>query len=271
LQATKQQWLAEYLMHYDEAHFQTPFRTQQALLLKDSVYLATYEGNSEVYMLAALCDFYLPLFKKSIRLHHLPEDLQYLPAAISGCNPQFSWSDRAGLWGLTIGEANRIGLRVDENIDERRGGDFTTEAWCKELESRFAQQDLKGLLTSLYGELDAIRLTERIHRLKTIFSEIQNQNFLSVCMEGFALTSPIRFDENCSILALGALSGVDTTLVRQLNPIFVGAYFPTSEKKNNAYSPHSMRPHPRAETLLLCSLQRTAGFHSAKSETQAQA
>ncbi|MFM7813249.1 MAG: hypothetical protein ACKO66_01905, partial [Flavobacteriales bacterium] len=37
LQATKQQWLAEYLMHYDEAHFQTPFRTQQALLLQDSV------------------------------------------------------------------------------------------------------------------------------------------------------------------------------------------------------------------------------------------
>lgn len=235
-------WLAQYLLHYDSIHFRTPFKSRQEFLLRDSLYLSSYDGKSEVYLLAALCDFYFPLFKKSIRQHQLPEDLQYLPAVISGCNPRFSANGRAGLWGLTLEDAKQIGLRVDGDIDERRGGDFTTEAWCKELGKRFGQQNLSAVLTALYGDLEGLRLAQHIQLLKDIFAEMRTPHFLTVCMDAFALTAPIRFDEDCSLLALGAISGVDTSLIRQLNPIFTGSHFPSSEKRTTLIFPIQRTP-----------------------------
>jgi hypothetical protein len=242
LEHSADQWLGTYLTHYQADHFNQSFTSQNEILKSDSLYQKMYAGSQHVYLLAALCDFYFPLFKKSIRQHHLPEDLQYLPAILSGCNPQFQFSGRAGLWALNVEDAQRIGLRVDDLVDERRGGDFTTEAWCKELGARFSQLDLPTLLSKMYGQEHGLRLAHHIEMLKTIFSEIHNQNYLTICMDAFALTAPIRFDQDCSLLALGALTRTDTTLIRQLNPIFVGSHFPANEKRTTLILPIQLVP-----------------------------
>src|SRR5690606_10893984 len=61
---------------------------------------------------------------------------------LSGLNTSLrTGSSRSGLWSLEYLVARKYGLRIDESIDERNGGDFTTDAAAKYLSDLNALYD----------------------------------------------------------------------------------------------------------------------------------
>lgn len=86
---------------------------------------------------------YLPAIETELAKHGIPNELKFLPMAVSAMNPQASSNTgEAGLWMLTYPVAKRYGLQVTENIDERRDPVKSTAVAIRYL------QDLH----TLYGE-----------------------------------------------------------------------------------------------------------------------
>ncbi len=77
----------------------------------------------------ALADLYFPLLHKHLERVEMDRDYAFLTMVLSGLNPSFrNQQDRAGLWAMDFVRARRQGLRVDQNIDERRAPSISTEA-----------------------------------------------------------------------------------------------------------------------------------------------
>lgn len=69
-----------------------------------------------------------------LRKRGMPEDLIYLAMAESGFNPAAHSAQRArGIWQLIPDTARRYGLRVDDEVDERRDPEKATDAALKYL------------------------------------------------------------------------------------------------------------------------------------------
>ena len=76
-----------------------------------------------------------PMITKKLRERGMPEDLIYLAMAESGLNPAAHSAQRArGIWQLVPDTARRYGLRVDEEVDERRDAEKATDAALKYLD-----------------------------------------------------------------------------------------------------------------------------------------
>ena len=86
---------------------------------------------------------YLPMIETELAKRGMPNELKFLPMAISAMNPQAaSNTGEAGLWMLTYPVAKRYGMQVTESIDERRDPAKSTAVAIRYL------QDLH----TLYGE-----------------------------------------------------------------------------------------------------------------------
>ena len=71
---------------------------------------------------------YDSLFTAELLKYRLPEELKYLPLALSRMNTNHSRGDRAGVWDLPVLPALRYGLIVDEHHDERYAVEASTQA-----------------------------------------------------------------------------------------------------------------------------------------------
>ncbi len=81
---------------------------------------------------------YLPMIREKLSDAGLPQDLAYLPMIESGYNlTACSSSGAAGPWQFMAGTAHNLGLKVDEDIDERRDPFKSTDAAIKYLEALY--------------------------------------------------------------------------------------------------------------------------------------
>lgn len=69
---------------------------------------------------------------------HLPEELRYLPLALSRMNPNHYRDNRAGIWDLPVLPALRYGLTVNEHHDERYSVEAATPAALHYLSDLYA-------------------------------------------------------------------------------------------------------------------------------------
>ena len=71
-------------------------------------------------VLLGVSQVYFPMIEKELSLQGLPQELKYLPMALSAMNTQASAvNGRGGLWMLTYPVAMRYGLTMTGNVDER--------------------------------------------------------------------------------------------------------------------------------------------------------
>ena len=107
---------------------------------------------------------YLPMIEKELSLQGLPQELKYLPMALSAMNQQAgSPQGGAGLWMLTYPVAMRYGLAVTGEVDERHDDVKSTMVagrYLKDLHARYKDWGL-SIMAFTCGPANLTRAQQR--------------------------------------------------------------------------------------------------------------
>ena len=111
-------------------------------------YLARYltYGIRETEAILGRGLVYLPVIEHYLEMNGLPEQLKFLPIIESELVPQaVSTQGAAGLWQIVPQTARSLGLVVDNQLDERKDLNRSTEAavkYLKRLRKRYGNWEL---------------------------------------------------------------------------------------------------------------------------------
>jgi membrane-bound lytic murein transglycosylase D len=202
--------------------------------------------------LKALSDLYFPLFDKALMAQQLPRDYKFLALTLSGLNQHYSSDhERSGLWALDYLVARKEHLRIDDFVDERRGGDFTTNAavaYLKELDTMFGGD--KTLVTIAYAQSVAgakaiqsngiswHQLSEEQRELlafvqysTALFSSINTTHQLNTCFDILGQYESVWFEKDTQVEALADVLKQKPSLLFQTNPVYTGDLIQANYRK----------------------------------------
>ena len=117
-------------------------------------YISSYlvRGKASTQKIIGNSTIYFPVFEEYLEAHSLPNELKYLAVIESHLNPNaLSPSGAAGLWQFMKPTARKMGLVIDDYVDERKDIYRSTDAalqYLQELHSRY--QDW-GLAIAAYN------------------------------------------------------------------------------------------------------------------------
>jgi len=90
---------------------------------------------------------YFPMFEKIIAENGLPDDVKYLAVAESALYQSRSSKGAVGLWQFMEGTARQMGLRVTNEVDERRHSEKSTRASMRYLKQGNNSRNGNWMLT----------------------------------------------------------------------------------------------------------------------------
>lgn len=77
--------------------------------------------RTQVSLMLAASNFYMPIFEEALDAYNLPIELKYLPIIESALNPKAtSRAGAAGLWQFMLTTSKHYGLETNSLVDERR-------------------------------------------------------------------------------------------------------------------------------------------------------
>ena len=272
LQAASEQWLCAELKEVNPSYFRCENRSWilpsagMFKLYNDSIALsaAHIERFQEIWFpqgdckrflsVVAMADVYMPLFKRKAEQLALHPDVAYLPVVLSGCNQRYTGNDAAGLWAMPYLAARKNHLKIDTLVDERLGGDFTTDAalkhykyilaiqqnddWRATVAYRLGPSELAVVDTSLsYSaivevlEHDAADLLRFQAYTNKLLRSVHVENQLSNCFDILGHFQPVVIDKPLRLAAMAAVLAVDEARLRNSNPVYTGEYLPVGYRK----------------------------------------
>ena len=101
----------------------------------------TQRRRNQMRTMLMLSRYYFPIFERKLAEHGMPEELKYLAIIESALNPRaVSRVGASGLWQFMYRTGRSLGLRVNDELDERFDPEKATEAavlYLKQLRARF--------------------------------------------------------------------------------------------------------------------------------------
>lgn len=184
---------------------------------------------------------YDSLITQELHRNQLPEELRFLPLALSGMNPNHYRDGRAGVWDLPVLVALRYGLIVNEHHDERYAVDAATQAALHYLKDLYeVNGDWWTTLLAYANSPAAVSQAKARHSVQKLepwdfatqrwidHTDIVG-NFIACdyVYQGTALpvaqTEEIvscPFDQPISLAALSTYTDVPRKIIMMLNPLF---------------------------------------------------
>lgn len=111
-----------------------------------SSFITNYNRGVNQHFLNYLINYYQPTIKYELIKQNLPEELSFLPAVLSGFNPNSTNTvGGEGYWHLNYPQAIKYGLVITKYIDERRDLEKSTQAaiaYLKQLYSKYNNWEL---------------------------------------------------------------------------------------------------------------------------------
>lgn len=96
-------------------------------------YTVSYTASSQSILGRVM--LYFPIFEKEIKKRNLPDELKYVAVVESLLKPEgTSRTGAAGLWQITKSTGRMLGLKINDEVDERRDPVKSTEAAMEYLE-----------------------------------------------------------------------------------------------------------------------------------------
>jgi membrane-bound lytic murein transglycosylase D len=202
------------------------------------------QNCSRFLEMQSLADVYFPLLHKHLVRVGMDRDYAFLTMVLSGLNPSFrSNKDEAGLWALDFVRAKRQGLRVDQNIDERRAPSIATEAATELLRAYFevfeknhlktvaafvkgakwtnARKESEILLDpEMIGVLRALKICIRLRK------NFERENQLVFWLNEFNAFDAIPITDTIHKEALISILQLEKSTFNNMNPAYIGQFIP---------------------------------------------
>ncbi|MCW5898776.1 MAG: LysM peptidoglycan-binding domain-containing protein [Flavobacteriales bacterium] len=222
-------------------------------LVDRHVEVFTQEQRDHFRVVLGAAEAYLPMIERELAAHGLPDDLKYLPFALSAFNPQAaSNTGEAGLWMLTWPVALKHGLIVSASMDERRDAEKCTAAAMRHLQALHARYNdwPTAVMAFACGPANLTRARQRAGRdadarllyphfspgHRGVLPRLMAFTFLARQAEAidleplvYRITEPndtVRFDSLLHIGALTRVLGTRPSRFSALNPTLTGGTVP---------------------------------------------
>ena len=120
---------------------------------KLSKHIAKFSYNKlQSYEMHKKADKYLPQIAKILESYGIPEDFKYIPLVESGLNPKVtSHKGAGGYWQFMPATARLYGLRVTDQVDDRKDFIKSTHAAAKYIKSLYAEFGDWTLVAAAYN------------------------------------------------------------------------------------------------------------------------
>ena len=185
---------------------------------------------------------YKSYLSEEISAQGLPEEILFLPIALTHMNTVHQMNDRAGIWALPPLVAIRYGLTVDENHDERFSVEASTKAalqYLKDLHSTFGDWWLS--LLAYTNSPSAVNQAKVRHPefssnpwdyydLNCLpFTNLPCDFIASYYVYANQIPSDIQpteefvecsFDQPIAVSSICSKTGLSKTIILSLNPVF---------------------------------------------------
>lgn len=199
-------------------------------------------------------NYWFPIIEKILAQHDVPDDFKYLAVVESGLSNAISPKGAAGFWQFIPTTARRMGLTVNEEVDERYDPIKATHAACKYLKTAHRQlgnwtnvaasynmgvsgikRQLKVQRKKSYYNLDLNKETGqyvyRIVALKEIIEHQQKYGF-NPAKIGFPAHKKIKVKESIpNLAAFAKKQGTSLDDLKEYNPWLVGTALTVNEKR----------------------------------------
>lgn len=226
-------------------------------------------GQKEAEAMLGRTALYFPIFEHYLNIYGLPQELKYLPMVESTLLPTVaSPAGAAGLWQMVPATARHFGLTVNGAIDERLDPYKSTEAAVKMLAYLHKEFGDWGLVLAAYNAGPGrVKKAVRAARCDSYWDVAkylprESKNYVPVFLAAAYLvnhfddhnlnpkypahhlqdTRTLKVYQGYSFATITKVTGVSNSVLRRLNPSFVGNAIPASVRGNYLILPAGAAP-----------------------------
>ncbi|MGP8152924.1 MAG: transglycosylase SLT domain-containing protein [Smithella sp.] len=177
--------------------------------------LTSLESSGEVILWLKRANRYFPYIEKALKDNSLPDDLKYIVIAESSLKPLATSSKGAvGFWQFIENTGNKYGMKINNDIDERRNFFISTDMainYLKDLYAIFGSWTLAAAAYNMGGDgLKTEMLMQKVNNYYQLYLNQETQRYVfriiaaKVILSnpekyGFSLTEdelykPLQFD-----------------------------------------------------------------------------
>ncbi len=248
------EWL--YQSRFKELDNKTPIKLEYNNQVQAYIDVYVKKRREHLSRIIGRSKYYFPIFEEYLSKYNLPLELKYLAIVESALDPRATSSSGAkGLWQFLYHAARMFDLKIDSYIDDRCDPVKSTIAACEYLEYLYRNlNDWQLALAAYNGGLGVVKKAIERSGGKTNFWELQPYlpaqvksyvpafiavNYVMKYYKNHDITLEpffIKFDEvdtvyinkPLTIKQVSDAAGVDSDIVKWLNPVFTKDFIPAA-------------------------------------------